>query len=903
MPTVLMVAEKPLLAKTIAQILSNGRMQTRKGFNQACSIHEFDGFLCGRPVHFKMTSTCGHVMTLNFPKQYNNWDRVDPAVLFNAPVVKEEANPKLRMVKFLASEARAISYLVLWLDCDKEGENICFEVIAAVRLEMPHFVDANIYRAHFSSLAPSDIKAAMANLIRPNYWQSLSVDARQELDLRIGCAFTRFQTRFFHEKYGDLDSNLLSFGPCQTPTLGFCVARYDDIQGFQPEQYWTITLEAAKQNGVTVKASWSRERMFDRSVFNMIVARLKRAKEAVVLSVSKEMKVRRKPVALNTVEMLRVASAGLGMGPQAAMTAAEHLYTQGYISYPRTETTRYPSNFDFRSILTGLRRLPEFQAHIDNMTETGIHPPSGGSDAGDHPPITPMGLNSEYPTGSNEMFFQLSSDCKYCSEEIIIQADREQFCLSRVTPVDPGFTKILSWKQISSTADLPDLKQGEKLRITAVIADEKMTSPPDYLTEAELITLMEQHGIGTDASIPVHINNICQRNYVSVTGSARHLVPTKLGVLLAHGYKKIDEELVEPTMRASVEQELNLIAKGEADFASVMKHVLRIFNLKFFYFVLNINLMDTLFEDSYTTLAEAGKPFTRCGRCKRYMKLISSGRNRVHCAFCRETYLLPWGPSLTIRPFGENLCPIDGFGLIRCVEGQKKRGCTVCPNCYAQPPFEDMQVNSTCSQCTHPTCPYSMISQGILPCRPCAQASRIRLARKPLMVLDVDSGPKWRMCCNYCPHSVPIFQGALTVVVTDKVCSNCSAKVVSVVYPADKSPFSSEETTHAGCLNCDPKFVELTTSIPKEKKRADVLPQNISTDYGVSSGDNFIGSRRGRGRGRFGQRSYRGRGRGQRSAVITRDANTSNFVPNYVNSHARPGGFSRRRGGRRAAVS
>ncbi|KHJ42998.1 toprim domain protein [Trichuris suis] len=159
MPTVLMVAEKPLLAKTIAQILSNGRMQTRKGFNQACSIHEFDGFLCGRPVHFKMTSTCGHVITLNFPKQYNNWDRVDPAVLFNAPVVKEEANPKLRMVKFLASEARAISYLVLWLDCDKEGENICFEVIAAVRLEMPHFVDANIYRAHFSSLAPSDIKA------------------------------------------------------------------------------------------------------------------------------------------------------------------------------------------------------------------------------------------------------------------------------------------------------------------------------------------------------------------------------------------------------------------------------------------------------------------------------------------------------------------------------------------------------------------------------------------------------------------------------------------------------------------------------------------------------------------------------------------------------------------------
>ena len=69
---------------------------------------------------------------------------------------------------------------------------------------------------------------------------------------------------------------------------------------------------------------------------------------------------------------------------------------------------------------------------------------------------------------------------------------------------------------------------------------ERHTSPPDYLTESELITLMEKHGIGTDASIPVHIENIGQRNYVKVE-SGRRLVPTRLGIVLVHGYQKVRE--------------------------------------------------------------------------------------------------------------------------------------------------------------------------------------------------------------------------------------------------------------------------------------------------------------------------------------------------------------------------
>src|SRR6218665_1209126 len=134
---------------------------------------------------------------------------------------------------------------------------------------------------------------------------------------------------------------------------------------------------------------------------------------------------------------------------------------------------------------------------------------------------------------------------------------------------------------------------------------------------------MEKHGIGTDASIPTHINNIVLRNYVQIN-AGRTVVPTKLGIFLVHGYRKIDPELVAPTSRREMEKELIHIAKGERQFKEVLKNNIELFRKKFIFFMENIRGMDELFETNFTSLAETGKPFSRCGKCKRFMKLITS---------------------------------------------------------------------------------------------------------------------------------------------------------------------------------------------------------------------------------------------------------------------------------------
>ena len=77
MKTVLMVAEKPSLASSIAMILSLKKCDHRKGFNGACSVQEWQGRFpaTGETVKYKMTSVCGHVMSIDFPGKYNNWDK------------------------------------------------------------------------------------------------------------------------------------------------------------------------------------------------------------------------------------------------------------------------------------------------------------------------------------------------------------------------------------------------------------------------------------------------------------------------------------------------------------------------------------------------------------------------------------------------------------------------------------------------------------------------------------------------------------------------------------------------------------------------------------------------------------------------------------------------------------
>lgn len=329
-------------------------METR---GRSPPVHEFHQTFMGMPAFIRVTSVTGHVFSTDFPDAYQNWDAIDPLELYGAPVLHSPEG-KGGIVKHLEREARGMDYLVLWLDCDREGENICFEVIRCVSKAMKQpqnfrrpmtqqqqqsFKGARytqqtpqtIFRARFSAVTPKDIEKAMQNLVEPNENEAWAVDARQELDLKIGVSFSRFQTRYFQGKYGNLDSAVISYGPCQTPTLGFCVDRYDEIQSFKSRPYHCIDA-TVEIRGRMMSLTCDRGRIFDKNSCDGLMQVLAADKELTCLDVRTSESRKSRPQPLNTVELLKLASKNLGIGPQSAMRAAEHLYLSGYLSYPRT---------------------------------------------------------------------------------------------------------------------------------------------------------------------------------------------------------------------------------------------------------------------------------------------------------------------------------------------------------------------------------------------------------------------------------------------------------------------------------------------------------------------------------------------------------------------------------------
>ncbi|KAI1795621.1 DNA topoisomerase [Ganoderma leucocontextum] len=571
---VLCVAEKPSIAKSITQILSGGQFNTRNSRNKYIKNYDFD--YPQTNAQFTVTSVMGHVMEYDFNAMYSKWTSCDPFKLFDAPIeCKVQPNSKT-VAENLKSEAARAQTLMIWTDCDREGENIGAEI---ARICKGAKRNISVRRARFSAIIAQQIHNAAQHPVELDMRQSSAVEARILLDLRIGSAFTRLQTLSLQRRYEALKKEVISYGPCQFPTLGFVVARYNKVKNFKPEPFWyiflSLTRPSSDEEPVDTEFTWRRGHLFSLpAAWGLYEAALEHPMARVTKVTSKETK-KWKPYPLTTVDLQKAGSRLLKLSPKRVLDIAERLYQQGFLSYPRTETDIYDPQFDFMSLIQKQTADNAWGGFASGLQQGGFTPPRRGKkDDHAHPPIHPTAHAGNlagdekrvYEYIARRFLASCSKDALGWQTTVDVKYGEEEFYATGLTIRERNYLEVFPYDKWSDK-ELPQFQEGEAFVPTECRLDEGQTSKPKLLTEADLVNLMDEHGIGTDATIAQHIQTVVDRKYVheKMQGSTKYLIPSTLGIGLVEGYDAIgfEQSLSKSELRRETERRMVEICQGQ----------------------------------------------------------------------------------------------------------------------------------------------------------------------------------------------------------------------------------------------------------------------------------------------------------------------------------------------------
>ncbi|KAI0272245.1 DNA topoisomerase [Russula aff. rugulosa BPL654] len=569
---VLCVAEKPSISKSITNILSGGQFRTRNSRSNIIKNYDFDYPQCR--ASFTVTCVAGHILQHDFAQSHRKWQSCDPFALFDAPIDVDVAPDKKAIVDNLLSEARKAQQLMIWTDCDREGEHIGAEIVKVCRKSNPNIV---VKRARFSAIIAQQIHNAAQHPHELDYSQASAVDARIVLDLRIGAAFTRLQTLRLQPRFQQI-TGIVSYGPCQFPTLGFVVSRFDQVQAFKPERFWYIYLALCHdvtRSREETPFTWRRGHLFDFPVAYAIYEGVLEDNTARVTKVTKKNTKKWKPLPLTTVELQKSGSRLLKLSPKKILDVAERLYQQGFLSYPRTETDQYDPQFDFASLIAKQVVDPAWGAFASNLQDGGgfSQPRRGKNNDQAHPPIHPT-AHAGNLAGEEKRIYEFitrrflaccSKDALGFETTVEVVYGGEDFYAKGLIILERNYLDVYPYDKWSDK-ELPDFEEGVTFVPSVCELREGTTSKPSLLTEADLVGIMDKNGIGTDATIAQHIDTIINREYVipRMEGSVKYLVPSTFGIALVNGYNDIgfDKSLSKPQLRRETERNMVAVCQG-----------------------------------------------------------------------------------------------------------------------------------------------------------------------------------------------------------------------------------------------------------------------------------------------------------------------------------------------------
>ena len=553
----LIITEKENAARRIAEILSEG----------TADVEQRNGVNIYRWGDKRVVGLSGHVVGLDFPEEYNNWRDVQPAELIDAKITTEPT--KENIVSTLELLAKNADEGVIATDYDREGELIGKEAYEIIKDD----IDGDIERVRFSSITDNEVREAFANSDDLDFDLAAAGEARQIIDLIWGAALTRFLSLSARQ----LGEDFISVGRVQSPTLKLIVDREREIQAFDPETYWELFTDLAK-NGGSFEAQYffededgnEAERVWDEDIATAVHETLQDASTATVEEVTRRTRTDEPPEPFNTTAFIGAAGS-LGYSAQRAMSIAEELYTAGYTTYPRTDNTVYPDDLDPEDLLDEFVGDGEFGDDAELLLALDeIQPTRGDEETTDHPPIHPTGerpargeLSDDeweiYELIVRRFFATVAEAATWEHLRVVANAGGERLKANGKRLVDEGYHAVYPYGSTSENY-VPDVEEGEELSIDDVRFEEKETQPPRRYGQSRLIKKMEELGVGTKSTRHHTIEKLYDRGYLESDPPR----PTALAEAVVEAAESFADLVVSEEMTAQLEADMTAIAEGEA---------------------------------------------------------------------------------------------------------------------------------------------------------------------------------------------------------------------------------------------------------------------------------------------------------------------------------------------------
>ncbi|MBQ3216683.1 MAG: DNA topoisomerase III [Oscillospiraceae bacterium] len=567
----LVLAEKPSVGREIARVLG-----CKRGG---------EGYLEGD--RYVVTWALGHLVTLADPDVYEKkWEKWDMETLPMLPqnmklVVIPQTGRQFRVVQGLMKRGD-ISELIIATDAGREGELVARWIMAKAGWKKP------AKRLWISSQTDRAIREGFASLRPAGEYDNLyrSAQARSEADWLVGLNVTRALTCRHNAQ--------LSAGRVQTPTLALIVQREQEIRNFVPKDYWGVRLKVGGFSAVWRDKN-NNSRTFDKALAEKIAAACQNG-EAVLTQVRRMRRMTPPPAAYDLTELQRDANKKFAYSAKETLNIMQSLYEQHkLLTYPRTDS-RYISD-DVVPTLPERIKAVMVDAYKPFAQEIMRNRPLKTKYLVNNAKVTDH--HAIIPTEESPELWRLSGPERNIYDLVVRRflavllppAEYEEVDLT-LTVAGHSFTakgKIvqnMGWKGVydrsfsfdeeeEESQRLPDVKQGQRMKVSSCQVTAGKTPPPPRYTEATLLTAMEHphtqvedrelrkileqtSGLGTPATRADIIEKLFSAFYIERRG--KELVPTSKGMQLVELAPK---DLRSAALTAHWEDRLSRIAKGQ----------------------------------------------------------------------------------------------------------------------------------------------------------------------------------------------------------------------------------------------------------------------------------------------------------------------------------------------------